>query len=81
MREGKKGEKVGFFQKAKINKAINDRNKLLKNEFKILQAKQNSELDKVRMDRAKEKAALAELRRKSTITEEDIFGKKDLFSY
>lgn len=79
--ESMRGEKgVGFIKKAQINKAIHDRNKLLKGEFKILQAKQQKELNKAKMESAKDKAELAALRRKSLVTEEDIFGKKDLFS-
>lgn len=76
MRDNKE---TGFFKKLSLNKAISDRSKLLKQDLKILQAREGSEMDRIKIQRAKEKAELQELRRKSLITEEDIFGKKDLF--
>lgn len=73
----KKGQ--GFFKKLAINKAIHDRTGILKTERSIVGLKQKKELLAIKASIAVEQSKLQEAKRKAFVTEEDIFGKKELF--
>ncbi|KKN19475.1 hypothetical protein LCGC14_0945470 [marine sediment metagenome] len=77
LQEQKKG--AGFLKKLMINKEINTRSQFFKRKRAILGLKQKGELIKLESVIAEQREKLQEAKRKSFITEEDIFGKKELF--
>lgn len=75
----RKKTSTGFVRKLSINKKINDRMKLLGTEKKIMSLKQQKHILGLQKSVAKDQAEARELKRKAAITEEDIFGTKELF--